>query len=126
MAILWTGESWVSDGRQSRDWVTRSVPASQAQKKALVILGAVEVYRAPKIVTLVDGMVSMRPWLSVMLDNAPAHVAACTMEEMSQRFIQPIFLPPKLPDLNPTEADCDRMKDHIQHHPNLGSGRQRT
>ncbi|VDB94937.1 Bgt-51142 [Blumeria graminis f. sp. tritici] len=40
-----------------------------------------------KIVPLIDGMVSMRPWLSVMQDNAPTHTAAITMEDMSQRLI---------------------------------------
>ncbi|POS83217.1 hypothetical protein EPUL_005543, partial [Erysiphe pulchra] len=69
----------------------------------------------------------MRPWLSVSQDNPPAHAAANTMEEMNQRLIQPIFWLPNSPDLNPIEAVCDKMKDHIQHHYlNLGSGRQRT
>ncbi|VCU39884.1 Bgt-50709 [Blumeria graminis f. sp. tritici] len=72
-------------------------------------------------------MVSMRPWLSVMRDNAPAHVAASTIEDMSQRLIQPNFLPANSPDLNPIEAVWNRMKDSIQrYHPNLGFGRQRT
>ncbi|VDB93148.1 Bgt-50517, partial [Blumeria graminis f. sp. tritici] len=61
-----------------------------------------------KIVRLIDGIVSMRPWLSVMQDNAPAHTA-------------------NSPDLNPTEAVWNKMKDYIQHlHPNLGCGKQRT
>ena len=80
-----------------------------------------------KIVPLIDGMVSMRPWLSVMQDNAPAHTAAITMEDMSQRLIQPIFWPANSPDLNPIEAVWNKMKDYIQrHHPNLGCGKQRT
>ncbi|VCU40300.1 Bgt-50937 [Blumeria graminis f. sp. tritici] len=33
-------------------------------------------------------MVLMRPWLSVMQDNASAHVAASTMKDMNQRLIQ--------------------------------------
>ncbi|VDB93182.1 Bgt-50525 [Blumeria graminis f. sp. tritici] len=49
-------------------------------------------------------MVSMRPWLSVVQDDAPAHIAAITMEDMSQRLIQPIFWPANSPDLNPIEA----------------------
>ncbi|VDB94458.1 Bgt-50292 [Blumeria graminis f. sp. tritici] len=72
-------------------------------------------------------MVSMRPWLSVMQDNAPAHTATITMEDMSQRLFQLIFWPANSPDLNPTEAILNRMKDYIQRHrPNLGCGKQRT
>ncbi|VDB84364.1 Bgt-51507 [Blumeria graminis f. sp. tritici] len=33
-----------------------------------------------KIVPLIDGTASMRPWLSVMQDNAPTHTAANTLE----------------------------------------------
>ncbi|VCU40576.1 Bgt-50956 [Blumeria graminis f. sp. tritici] len=72
-------------------------------------------------------MVLMRPWLSVMQDNAPSRTAASTMEDMSQRLIQPIFWLANSPDLNPIEAFWNRMKDYIQHHcPNLGGGKQRT
>ncbi|SZF02772.1 unnamed protein product [Blumeria hordei] len=66
-----------------------------------------------KIVPVIDSMVSMRPWLSAMQDNAPAHAAASTMEEMRQRLIPQIFLPANWPDLNPNEAVWDRMKDYI-------------
>ncbi|VCU39982.1 Bgt-51059, partial [Blumeria graminis f. sp. tritici] len=79
-----------------------------------------------KIVPLIDGVVSMRPWLSVMQDNAPTHCAVITMEDMSQRLIQPIFWPANLPDLNPIEAVWNKMKHYIQrHHPNPGCGKQR-
>ncbi|POS83533.1 hypothetical protein EPUL_004483, partial [Erysiphe pulchra] len=62
-----------------------------------------------------------------MQDNAPTHAAANTMEERSQRLIQPIFWSSIFSDLNPIEDVLDRMKDQIQrHNPNLGSGRQRT
>ncbi|VDB93961.1 Bgt-20109 [Blumeria graminis f. sp. tritici] len=44
-----------------------------------------------KIVPIIDGTVSMRPWLSLMQDNASAHAAAITMEDISQRLIQPTF-----------------------------------
>ncbi|VCU39878.1 Bgt-50712 [Blumeria graminis f. sp. tritici] len=72
-------------------------------------------------------MVSMRPLLSVMQDNAPAYTAAVKMEDMSQRLIQLIFWPANLPDLNPIEAIWNKMKDYIQrHHPNLGCGKQFT
>ncbi|VDB89058.1 Bgt-51984 [Blumeria graminis f. sp. tritici] len=58
-------------------------------------------------------MVSMRPWLSVMQDNSPAHVAASTMEDTNQRLIQPVFWQANSPDLNPIEAVWNRMKDYI-------------
>ncbi|CAJ2665171.1 unnamed protein product [Trifolium pratense] len=78
-----------------------------------------------KIVPLIDGMVSMRPWLSVMQDNAPPHAAARTMEEMGDRVITPISWPPNSPDLNPIEAVWDNMKNYIQlNYPSLGSGRK--
>ncbi|VDB86289.1 Bgt-20554, partial [Blumeria graminis f. sp. tritici] len=80
-----------------------------------------------KIVSLINGVVSMRPWLSVMQDNPPVHTAASTMEDMSQRLIQPIFWPANSPDPNPIEAFWNRMKNYIQHHyPNLGCGKQRA
>ncbi|VDB85744.1 Bgt-50335 [Blumeria graminis f. sp. tritici] len=80
-----------------------------------------------RIVPLIDGMVSMRPWFSLMQDNATAHTAAISMEDMSQRLIQLIFRPANSPDLNPIEAVWNKMKDYIQrHHPNLGCGKQRT
>ncbi|SZE99966.1 unnamed protein product [Blumeria hordei] len=72
-------------------------------------------------------MVSMRPWLSVMEDNASDHVAARTMEDMSQRLIHVIFWPANPPDINPIEAVWDRMKDCIQrHHPSLSGIKQRA
>lgn len=80
-----------------------------------------------KIVPLIDGMVSMRPWLSVMQDNAPPHAAARTMEEMGERAITPIPWPPNSPDLNPIEAVWDFMKDYIQlNYPSLGSGKNQS
>ncbi|SZF05804.1 unnamed protein product [Blumeria hordei] len=58
-------------------------------------------------------MVSMRPWLSVMQDNASAHVAARTMEDLNQKLIQTIFWPANSPDPNLIEAVWNRLKDHI-------------
>ncbi|VDB88047.1 Bgt-51354 [Blumeria graminis f. sp. tritici] len=56
-------------------------------------------------------MVSMRPWLSVMQDNAFNHAAAGTMEEVRQGLIRPIFWPANLPDPNLIEAVWNKMKD---------------
>ncbi|SZE99331.1 unnamed protein product [Blumeria hordei] len=64
-----------------------------------------------RIVVPIDGMVSMRPWLSVMQYNASARAAARTMEDVNQRLIQPIFWPTNSPDLNPIEAFWDSKKD---------------
>lgn len=80
-----------------------------------------------KIVPLFDGMVSMRPWISVMQDNAPPHAAARTMEETGERVITPISWPPNSPDLNPIEAVWDNMKNYIQlNYPSLGSGKKQS
>lgn len=80
-----------------------------------------------KIVPLIDGMVSLRPWISVMQDNAPAHASEVTREELKQRNISPIFWPPNSPDLNPIENVWDMMKGYIQfNYPSLGGGKQRT
>lgn len=80
-----------------------------------------------KIVPLIDGMVSMMPWLSVMLDNAPAHACDRTIEEMQERLIIPIDWPPNSHYLNPIEAVWSWMKDYIQQNcSNLDCGRQRT
>ena len=80
-----------------------------------------------KIVPLIDGMVSMRPWLFVMQDNAPAHASERTIKEFQERHIDPIDWPPNSPDLNPIEAVWDKMKDYVQErYPSLGRGKQRT
>ncbi|KAI0996483.1 hypothetical protein K3495_g11699 [Podosphaera aphanis] len=77
MSILWSDETWATEGHHSRRWVTRKC--------------------------LLDGMTRFRPGLSVMQDNAPPHVAARTMEEFEERSITPIDWPPYSPDLNPIE-----------------------
>ncbi|VDB90886.1 Bgt-51324 [Blumeria graminis f. sp. tritici] len=62
-----------------------------------------------------------------MQDNTPAHAAASTMEETSQRLIQSIFWPTISPDLKPIEFVWDRVKNYIQrHYPNLSSGMRCT
>ncbi|KAI0994037.1 hypothetical protein K3495_g14146 [Podosphaera aphanis] len=80
-----------------------------------------------RIVPLIDGMVSMRPWISVMQDNAPPYVASKTIEEFQERIITTIEWPPYSPDLNPIEHEWDSMKDYIQYHyPRLDGGRQKS
>ena len=72
-------------------------------------------------------MVSMRPWVTVMQDNAPGHSSSRTREELRERLIQPISWPAFSPDLNPIEAVWDQMKDYIHiKYPGMGGGRQRS
>jgi hypothetical protein len=59
-------------------------------------------------------------------DGAPGHSAEYTINELRERGIYPIFWPPFSPDLNPIEAVWNRMKDYIEHHPDLPAGKQRT
>lgn len=80
-----------------------------------------------KIVPLIDGMVRLRPFLSVMQDNAPSHSAARTMQEFHDRRIIPIKWPPCSPDLNPIESVWNKMKYFIQFkYPDIGDGKQRS
>ena len=80
-----------------------------------------------RIVPLLDGMTRFRPGLSVMQDNAPPHVAARTMEELEERSITLIELPPYSPDLNPIEHVWKIMKDKIEYkYPDLNGGKRRS
>ncbi len=56
-------------------------------------------------------MVSMKPQLSVMQDNAPAHASAVTMNELRERSITTINWPPFSPDLNLIKHVWGSMKD---------------
>ncbi|KAI0997625.1 hypothetical protein K3495_g10559 [Podosphaera aphanis] len=155
MATLWTDETWATDGQHKRDWVTRKigeeVNATCVVEKVRKSLGWMfwgsfagieegpclfwekewgsitsETY-PPRIVPLIDGMVTMRQWVSVMQDNPPSHSAAGTIEEFRERFITPIDWPPYSRDLNPIEHVWDSMNYYIQYHyPRLERGRQRS
>jgi len=62
-----------------------------------------------------------------MQDRVPGHLAAFTLEELHEQGIHPIFWPAFSPDLNPTEAVWNKMKDWIEpYHPDLLAGKQRT
>lgn len=80
-----------------------------------------------RIVPLIHEMISLRPGLFVMQDNAPAHTSAKTTEDLRERHIRPISLPANSPDLNPKEAVWDMMKNYIQqNYPSVGGGKQRS
>jgi transposase len=51
-----------------------------------------------------------------MQDNAQAHYAATTHQELEERQIQVITWPPYSPDLNPIEMVWNKMKNYIQEH----------
>ena len=71
-------------------------------------------------------MVNMRPWLSVMQDNAPSHSIIDTVDEFRRRYITPIQWPACFPDLNPIESVWNIMKYYIQpNSPDLEDGKQR-
>ncbi|KAL2400280.1 hypothetical protein ABEF93_006854 [Exophiala dermatitidis] len=51
-----------------------------------------------------------------MQDNAPAHAAKRTIEELLERRVQLIWWPANSPDLNPIETVWKWMKDWLQKH----------
>ena len=58
----------------------------------------------------------MNPGLILMQDDAPAHSAKETQDDLNERGIYPIFWPVFSPDLNPIETVWDRMKGYIERH----------
>lgn len=51
-----------------------------------------------------------------MQDNAPAHAASSTQEDLQERLIEVINWPPYSPDLNPIENCWNWMKDYQDKH----------
>lgn len=66
-----------------------------------------------KIVSLVDGMIWLQPWFSVMQDNAPSHSSKATAAEFRERQTTPVQRPSYLPDLNSIENVWECLKDFI-------------
>ena len=80
-----------------------------------------------QIVPVIESMLSERPWLSLVQDNAPPHAARSTIQLLNERNIFPICWPAFSPDLNPIEAVWNSMKDFIQlKYPDLRSGKTRS
>lgn len=78
-----------------------------------------ETYR-DHTVPLIDGWVSLcrsqlHEDLILMQDNASAHTAAGTIQDLSERGVTVMEWPPFSPDLNPIETVWCRMKDYIEH-----------
>jgi transposase len=153
--ILWSDETWVTDGRHRRKWVTRRVSEElndtclvdkikkkrgwmfwgcfSGDKKGPCLFWEKEWKSINKerycerIVPLIDSWLQLNPHLCFMQDRAPGHSAEYTREELRETGIYPIFWPAFCPDLNPIEAVWNKMKDWIElHHPDLPAGKQRT
>ena len=72
-------------------------------------------------------MVSSRPGILLIQDNAPPHSSSMTIMELRARGISTIEWPPCSPDLNPIESVWNQIKYFIQDkYPDLGEGRQRS
>ncbi|OAL38310.1 hypothetical protein AYO20_02369 [Fonsecaea nubica] len=144
--ILWSDETWITGYRHRRTFVTRKageelnsdciverVPRPRgwmfwgsfnANIKGPSLFwekewGSItsETY-CERIVPLIQGWIRLNPGLLYMQDNAPAHAARLTIDELQERGINCIFWPAFSPDLNPIETVWNEMKDWLaQHYP---------
>ena len=57
-----------------------------------------------RIVSLIEGELSKRPWVSLTQDNAPPHTTSKTMQILKKKNNFPIFWPAFSLNLNPNEA----------------------
>ncbi|KAI1003680.1 hypothetical protein K3495_g4530 [Podosphaera aphanis] len=106
--ILWSDETWVTEGRQRNAHVTRKVRCTLA------------------IIPLVVPCIELNPGLQFMQDNAPPHKAAFTRDGLRAENMEPIIWAAYSPDLNPIEALWSKMKDFIENrYPDLENGRER-
>ena len=144
--IVWSDETWVTAGKHRRVLVTRKVDEELLpdcviervqRKRGWMFWGCFHYNKkgpslfwekewgtinkesyTQRIVPLVDGWLRLYPGLLFMQDNAPAHSAALTREELRERGIPVIFWPAFSPDLNPVETLWNEMKDWLaREHP---------
>ncbi|KAI0993443.1 hypothetical protein K3495_g14741 [Podosphaera aphanis] len=150
--ILWSDETWVTDGRHRDAYVTRK-PGDELEDTCLVdktrkrtawmfwgsffgrqkgpclfwekswgSITAQKYYE--RIVPLVVPCIEVNPVLQFMQDNAPPHKAAFTRDRLRAENIEPIIWAAYSPDLNPIEAVWSKMKDFIEdRYPDLENGR---
>jgi DDE superfamily endonuclease/Transposase len=140
--ILWSDETWVTAGRHTRTWVTRRkgeewdptcIVEREQRKNGWMFWGCYNGdQKGPSIFWEKKwGSINSESYcerirmnaqkenpqkLFFMQDNAKAHYAAVTRQELQERQIQVIEWPPFSPDLNPIETVWNKMKDYIQEH----------
>ena len=139
--ILWSDETWIKAGRHRRTLVTRKqgeelLPdciIERVQRQSGWMFWAcfagnekgpflfwekewgtitAESYNE-RIIPLIHGWIRLYPGLLFMQDNAPAHSAKVTIQEMQERDISVISWPAYSPDLNPIETIWNEMKDWL-------------
>jgi transposase len=141
--ILWTDETWVTGGRHTKVWVTRTagealepfcVVERAGRKRGWMFWGSIslrkgkgpcvfwekdwgtinkETYCA-HTVPVIHGWVRMNPGMELMQDGAPGHSAEYTLDELRERGIRVISWPAYSPDLNPIETLWNRIKNELQ------------
>ncbi len=146
--ILWSDETWVTDGKHRPTWYTRMphevldpavVAGSEPKRPGWMFWGSFSGEHGlgpslvwekewgtinansygDRILPLVHGWMRMHPELQFMQDNAPAHSSYQTFMDCWDRGFNPISWPAYSPDLNPIESLWNAMKDWIdENYPN--------
>jgi hypothetical protein len=141
--ILWTDETWVTGGRHTKVWVTRTVREElepfcvverAGRKKGWMLWGSISLCegKGPCLfwekdwgtinkesycehtVPVIHGWVRMNPGMQLMQDGAPGHSAEYTLNELQERGVTVITWPAYSPDLNPIETLWNRIKNELQ------------
>jgi DDE superfamily endonuclease/Transposase len=141
LLYLWTDETWVTDGRHKRTFVTRRpgeewdencVVVKLQRKKGWMFWGSFHgitrgpaffwekdwgtisgpTYRTHTVPILADYL-WRNPGLVLMQDNAPAHAARETLDMLCEFEVDCLDWPPYSPDLNPIETVWKDMKEYL-------------